>query len=177
MFVEEADIRFADVVEMAQTEAQEVVQCLAFEGPNPSLSEGIRIWSKERCSQTADALTLEEATERSRELGVAIVDKESRLEVLVFKPHHHIPPLLLDPPTVRVIRGRTEKHLTRADMNKRKAIRDPHTQQIDHVFGEEVARDDRVGMEPNELLPDSLTSCPSAQGRGCQSFIFQDSLD
>ncbi len=50
MFVEEADIRFADVVEMAQAEAQEVVQSLAFEGPYPSLSEGIRIWSKERRS-------------------------------------------------------------------------------------------------------------------------------
>ncbi len=117
MFFEEADIRFEDVVEMPQAEAQEVVQSLAFEGSYPSLSKGICIWSKERCSQTADAVTLEEATERSRELGVAIVDKESRLEVLLFKPHHHIPPLLLDPPIVSVIGGRTEKHLARVVSN------------------------------------------------------------
>ena len=93
------------------------------------------------------------------------MDKEPRPELLILEPHHHIPPLLLDPPIVRVMRGRTEKHLPRADMIKRKAIRDPDTERSDHVLSEEVARDESVDMEPDELLPSGLTSLASAQGR------------
>ncbi len=62
-------------------------------------------------------------------------------------------------------------------MNKRKAIRDPHTQRSDHVLGEEVARDERVDMEPDELLPGGLTGFSPALRRGGQSFILQDSPD
>ena len=57
--------------------------------------------------------------------AVAVVDEEPRSELLVVKPHHHIPRLLLDPPIVGMIRGRTEKHPALADMNEREALRDP----------------------------------------------------
>ncbi|MHC4697860.1 MAG: hypothetical protein ACYTFA_14100 [Planctomycetota bacterium] len=55
------------------------------------------------------------------------MDEEARPELLILKPHHHIPVLLLDPPIVRVVRRRTEKHLTRADMDEREGIRNPNS--------------------------------------------------
>ena len=164
VFIKEANVLLANVVQMAQGETHEVVQALSFYSANPGFSVSVRIWCKERCSQASDAVTLEEATKRSRELGVAVVDKEPRPELLIFEPHHQVSALLLDPPIVRVIRKRAEKHLARADMNERKAIRDPDTERSDHVLGEEVARDERIHMEPDELLPGRLTGLPSTKG-------------
>jgi hypothetical protein len=41
MFVEEADIGLADVVKMAQAEAQEVIQAFAFDLADPGFREGV----------------------------------------------------------------------------------------------------------------------------------------
>ena len=45
VFVEKANVFLADVVEMTQAKAQEVIQAFSFEGPNPCFRVGVRIGS------------------------------------------------------------------------------------------------------------------------------------
>ena len=42
MFVEEASVSLADVIEMAQAEAQEMIQALSLESADPCLRERVR---------------------------------------------------------------------------------------------------------------------------------------
>ena len=88
MFVEKADIRLADVVEMPQTEAEEVIEALAFDRTDPGLRERVRIRLQPRCSQATNVGMVEQATEPGRELAVAVVDEEPRLDLLFVEPDH-----------------------------------------------------------------------------------------
>ncbi len=177
MFVEVADVRLADVVEMPQAEAQEVIQTFAFDRADPGLRERVRIRRQPRGPQATKVGVVEQATELGRELAVAVVDEEPRLDLLLVEPHHQVSSLLLDPPIVGLIRGWAEKYLARADVDERKTVGDSRTHWRDHALGEEVARDKRVHVEPDELLSGGLICLSSAQWRGCQPFIFQDAPD
>lgn len=119
MLIVRADIRLADVAEVPQAEAQEVVQGLSPMAPNPRFRERVRIWCQERRPDATSAGTSEQTAKPSRELGVAIMDEEPYVELLVLEPPHHISPLLPNPPIVWMICGRAEKHLARADMDER----------------------------------------------------------
>ena len=55
MFVEKANIRLADVIEMAQAEAEEVVEAFALESADPGFRKSVCIWRQQRCSQAADS--------------------------------------------------------------------------------------------------------------------------
>lgn len=175
MLIEEPNILLADVIKMAEAETEEVVQAFALQLADPCFREGVRIRCKHRRSEAANVGALEEPPERSRELAVAVVDEKPRRELLIRKPHQQVSSLLLDPPIVRVIRGRTEKHPARADVDEREAVRDPHAQRRDDALGEKVAGDERVHVEPDELLPGGLTSLSSARRRGRESLILQNS--
>jgi hypothetical protein len=74
VFIKKADIRLADVVDMAQAEAREVFQALSLQSADPSLRERVRVWRQERRPQAADSSVTEQATECNRELAVAVVD-------------------------------------------------------------------------------------------------------
>ena len=81
MFIEEANILPADGIEMAEAEAEEVVQAFAFERANPRFGECVRVGSQQGCLHTADVRALEQAAEPCRELGVAVVDEKACLNL------------------------------------------------------------------------------------------------
>lgn len=98
-------------VEVPQAKAPEIVRGLSLEAPNPRFRERVRIWCQERRPDSTHAGTVEQTTKSSRELGVAIMDEEPYVELLVLEPHHHLSPLWPNPPIVWMICGRAEKHL------------------------------------------------------------------
>ena len=61
---------------------------------------------------------------------------------------------------VRVIRGRSQKDLPRPDTDEREAVCEPRAQRRDHALGKEIARDERVHMGPDGLLPSGLSGSP-----------------
>ena len=177
MFVEEAYIVLADVVEIPKTEAQEVIVALAFDHADPGLRERVRIWRQPRCSQATNVGIVEQATELGRELAVAVVDEEPCLNLLLLKPHHQVSSLLLNPAIVGAIRGPAEQNLARADMDEGKTVGNSRSERRDHALAEEVTCDKCVYVDPDELLPSGLSCLSSAQGRGYQPFSFQDPPD
>jgi len=105
------------------------------------------------------------------------VDQEPTFELLVLEPRQQVAALLLDPPIVWVIRGRAEKQLAGADVDERKTVCDSHAQRCDHALGEEVARDERAHVEPDELLPSRFTSFPPAHRRWRESLVLRNPPD
>lgn len=96
------------------------------------------------------------------------------MKLVLLEPHHQVPTLLLNPLFVWVIGRRAQKDLPRPDVDERETVNDSRTQRRDHALIKEVTRDERVHMQPDELLPGGLASSPSADGRGREPFIFQD---
>ena len=62
MFIEEADVLLADVVEVAQAEAEEVAEAFAFESSDPSFGECVCVGRKQWSFQAADIGTVSTAT-------------------------------------------------------------------------------------------------------------------
>jgi len=138
ILVEKPDVLRADVAEMAQAEAQEIVETLSLKGPYPRLDERVRIWCEQRCSQWSGAPTTEKFSKGGREFAVAIMQEESRPKLLLVEPHQSITALLLDPFVVWAVGRRAEKDLSRADVDEGEAVRKPHAQGRDHALGEEI---------------------------------------
>jgi hypothetical protein len=75
VIVEAAELG-CDVLQMAQAEAEEVVQALAFECADPALGEGICIGRQHRGANRRDASILEHAIEARWEFPITIVQHE-----------------------------------------------------------------------------------------------------
>jgi len=71
-------IRLHDVVHVAETETEEVVQRLAFKGADPRFGETIRDRSLERCLDNSFAHVSEVFVEGFGELRVTVVDQEAK---------------------------------------------------------------------------------------------------
>ena len=71
------DVRLEHPLEMRATEDQDVVEALTAHGPHEPLRECIRPRRADRRSDDADALGPEHRIERSRELGVPVVQEEA----------------------------------------------------------------------------------------------------
>ena len=59
-------------------------------------------------------------------------------------------------------------------MDERETISDSPPKRRDHALGEEVAGDECVHVDPNELLPHRLFGAPAAGRRWCQPLVLQN---
>ena len=99
-------------------EAYEVVQRLGFHFPDIRLDERIRFRSLHGNADTSHIFGLPEPVEIVRKFLVPIPDKKSGLDAFVFHPHRSIARLLHYPLGIGMIRTRTMKHLSAAQMNE-----------------------------------------------------------
>jgi len=177
MLVEVTNIRPADVVEMSQAEAQEVIEAFSLQGTDPCFGKGVGIRRQRWRTQAADVRVFEHVAKPGRVLTVAIVDQEARLQLFLIKPYQCIPRLLLHPAIVRMIRCRTEKHPSRSGVDEREAVCRASAHRRDDALGEEVAGDERVHVKPDEVFPLRLPGSPSPRRRRRQPFVLQDPPD
>ncbi len=99
------------------------------------------------------------------------------MNLVVLKPHHQVPSLLLDPPIVRVIGRGAEEHSASAYVDEREAVGDSDSERGDHVLGEEIAGHERVEMEPDELPPGRFAGLAASRGGRRDALFFQDPTD
>ncbi len=161
---------------MPSAEANEVIQAFTLERANPRFRKGVRIGCLHRSLHDANTRTIEQGIKRLPKLRVAVADQKPSLDVLFLQPHLHIPRLLHHPLLVRMVGGRAHEHLPSLQMNEEQAKRGSRAERSDHVLREEVARDELVHVQTQEL-PSSrfdrkcTTRIPR---RRCQSFFLQD---
>ncbi len=156
-----------DVVELAQAEAEEVVQTLPFAAADPGLGEAVSDGCHERRSDGAAVTALEVLIEGLAELGVAIVDQESDVDPLILGPHPGVASLLLHPSIVGTVRGGGEEHLSAVQMDEHQDVRGLPAQRRPHGLAEEVTGDHDVHMHGDELAPwcHDTFGCPTIRVR------------
>lgn len=72
MFVEEASVSLADVIEMAQAEAQEMIQALSLESADPGLRERVR---KQQMPALPSLRTLDKARRWKRSAHLDLIEE------------------------------------------------------------------------------------------------------
>jgi hypothetical protein len=112
-----------DVAEMAQAEAQEIVETLSLKAPIHDSMKSSHLVRAQRCSQWSVPPPTEKFSKGGRDYAVAIMQEESRPKLLLVEPHQCITALLLDPFVVWAVGRRAEKDLSRADVDEGEAVR------------------------------------------------------
>ena len=99
-----------DVVQVPQAEAEELIQALSLQCPNPRFDEAVGDRRLVGCPDDRPNGVIEEGVELLRELGVTVMNEKVKAQAFVLQPHDHIPRLLLHPLADRMIRYGTHKH-------------------------------------------------------------------
>lgn len=173
-----ADVLLKDVVEMATSEAEEVVEALSLDRADPRFGEGVRVRRPGRGLDDPGSRIAEQPIEVVSELRVAIVQQEPRLDAVVGEPHLDVASLLLHPGFVRVIGRGTNEDLSTAQVYEEQAISGPLAQRREDVLGEEVGGDEGVHVQPKELAPGRLDfEFAATAGRREQTGVTQDPAD
>jgi hypothetical protein len=76
--VEVVDVDAEDILELAATEDQELIEALPTHAADPVFGERVCVRRPDRCADDGDVFALEDAVEDAAELRVAIVDQEAR---------------------------------------------------------------------------------------------------
>ena len=79
------DVDAEDVLELATADDQQPVEALAADAADPALHVSVRIRRPDRCADDLDLRARNERVERTWELGVAVVDREPNLPVMVIE--------------------------------------------------------------------------------------------
>jgi len=123
-----------DVVELVNTEADEMIQAFSFQGSDERFTEGIGFGSFHRSLDATDVLGSPEFLKVVREFTITVVDEKSGIQAFIIQPHSSISTLLHDPCRIRMQRGMGAVDLTAADVDEDQAIgRVGSTERVDFL--------------------------------------------
>src|SRR6266508_66912 len=129
---------------------QDPVEAVAPDSTDPAFGERVRVRRPERCADDLDALASEDIVEGAAELAVAVVDQEADRRRSFRERPCELARLLRPPGPIRVCRAASEMHTPSAKLDEEEHIQTSEPERLD---GEEIARDHRLGMRPQELAP------------------------
>ena len=142
-----------DVVELSSTEADEMIQDLAFRGSNVAFTKSVRHRSTWRSFDGLHFGLFPEFVELVRVLSITIPNEESGVDAFVFHPHRSVPRLLHYPPGIRMIGARTRIDLSTAQMDKYKDIGIADSTESEDGLRKKVTGDDAVHVSVNKGRP------------------------
>jgi len=87
---------------VSASEDEDAIEAVAADGPQPALSECVRVRRPNRRPDHLDPLGAEDFVEGAAELRVAIVDQQLESRLMLAQLHGEIASLLGDPGAVRV---------------------------------------------------------------------------
>lgn len=146
------DVDLHDVVEVLQTDADEMIQAFPPQRFDPTFSERIR---KGRLERSFDHTTksIEPAIERLGKLLVSIVDQVSQFHAFVLQPHRDVSRLLKHPLFGRMVCAWGNEHFSRAEMNEHQTECLPFAEGRPDVLAEEITGDHYIDVGLNEQIP------------------------
>ena len=136
--------------QVAQVPDQGPVQQLMPAAANPPLRDRIHSRCLNGGADDPAPGRLEYGIERLREAGVPVMQDELRSRPGISQVHEQVPGLLDDPGLDRVLRGAQDPDAPAAVLDH---CKDVHLRAIEQVSGEEVQRQDRLRLGPQELRP------------------------
>lgn len=166
-----------DVGQLAETEADEVIQALVLAGADEGFAKGVGLRRFRRDANAAHPGPFPEGVELLGELGVAVMDQVSGFDAVVVEPHSHIPRLLHHPGLIGM-KGR----LAQVDPAAAQMQEDQHVsvelaaQGVDRL-GEEVAGQQRFHVGADELRPGKVGLALGLLGRRRAVRALQDVAD
>ncbi|MCG3138844.1 MAG: hypothetical protein HJJLKODD_02713 [Phycisphaerae bacterium] len=149
----EGDIFAGDVLQMAEAEAQEIVQTLAFERADPGFSVSIGIGGTDRGFDDFNTGLLQKTIKRGREFSIVVPKEKSGFESMVLELCQCILSLPSYPSGVGLIGGRTDEDSASAQMNEEQHIGHATAQGRDDAFGQKITGYQRIHVQSQKLPP------------------------
>ena len=107
-------VRLHDVVQLPETEAEEVIQALPLQAADPRLGVTIGDGRLNRRPDNTAVGSLKMLIEGFGEFRIPVADQEPHIDPLVLGPHADVPGLLLKPFAERIVRARRHEDLPAA---------------------------------------------------------------
>jgi len=146
-----------DSLEVTSAEDQHVVEALAASRLYPPLGERVRLRGLDRGLDDPDAFGPEDLVEGTAVLRVTIPDQKPNASKPL--PHRQIPGLLGHPGRIRVPGDAEDVHPAGPELDAEQHVQRAEPGRLD---GEEVERQDSIGLSPEKLAP---RGTPPAWGR------------
>ena len=148
-----ANVAADNVIEMRTAETQEMAETFAFHGADPGLRECVRVRRLHRRSYDSDVGVAKDPIERRRVLDIPIAEEEPRFDAIVVAPHLDVARLLRHPTLIRVICAGADEHAATGQVDEEEHVGSSRAERRDHLLAEEVAGDQRVHVNAEELAP------------------------
>lgn len=144
------------MIQVVLAEDDEMIKDFLFDRLNHALTMSIEVRAVNGEFHRFDSRRGKDPVELFRELGVAVVNEESRLDWPTVKHFHRgVAGLLSHPGRVGMRRPSRDPNLASLDMNKDQHVHLHRPAQRPDMFGEEVTSPERAGMPSQEVPPGS----------------------
>ena len=114
------DILFENLLEVALTEYKDVIQTLSSYGAHEAFGDGVGFWRAYRGADDAHSLRAKHLVERSRVLGVAVMDHELDLSQSIF--YGQVASLLGDPGRIGMAADPGQVRLAGQELDEEKDV-------------------------------------------------------
>ncbi len=166
--------RFVDVVELAETEADEVIQAGFLDCADEAFAKSICAGSTRWNSYCPNACVLPECIEAIRVLPISVTNQIAGFDTDFFKPHGRVPRLLHYPVSIWMIGRGTTVDLTSTQMNENEYIGCEHATHRVNRFRKEIASNQDIHMGMDKCCPRHGRFDFRLVGRGMQPRFLED---
>jgi len=156
-----------DLPQMSLVPDQGAVQELTAASADPAFGDRVHARRPDVAEDGPDPGVGEDRVERRGEVGAAVADHELDAVRLVAEVHDQVAGLLGGPCAGGILRDAEDADAPAGVLDHGQDVRPGAVEQVD---GEEVARQDRLGLRAQELGP----GWPGATWRGVDSGLLQD---